>query len=95
MHDARTVIRPNRLQEKRRVSVLTPVHSTPFPLLKRSDDSLLRQTIGFSQIQWVLVLHNCGDDYAQRTVTAAMEQSGASTALFAAEVIQGDKTIPC
>lgn len=42
-----------------KASVLTPVHNTPVDLLERAYRSLLSQTVGFSNIQWVVVLHNC------------------------------------
>ena len=48
---------------KWRVSVLTPVHGTPLPLLERAFRSLKAQSFGFSRIQWVLVLHNCAESY--------------------------------
>ena len=43
------------------VSVLTPIHNTPTYLVKRAFESLLTQGIPFSEIQWVVVLHNCTD----------------------------------
>ena len=48
-----------------RVSVLTPVHHTDFSLLKRAFQSLRIQSYGFSGIEWVVVLHNCSEEYVQ------------------------------
>ncbi|MGX8686181.1 MAG: glycosyltransferase family 2 protein [bacterium] len=48
-----------------RVSVLTPVHLTDFPLFKRAFQSLKDQTFGFSGIEWIVVLHNCSQEYAR------------------------------
>lgn len=44
-------------------SVLTPIRNTPIALFERALDSLLKQSIGFSEIEWVIVLHNCTDSY--------------------------------
>ena len=50
------------------VSVLTPVHHTPISLLERAFSSLRDQSFGFENIQWVVLLHNCTDDYARQAV---------------------------
>ena len=50
------------------VSVLTPVHHTPISLLERAFSSLRDQSVGFENIQWVVLLHNCTDDYARQAV---------------------------
>lgn len=48
---------------KKRVSVLTPVHNTAIELLQKAFNSLRKQSFGFVNIQWVVVLHNCSDVY--------------------------------
>ena len=48
------------------VSVLTPIHNTSIDLVKRAFDSLLTQGMPFSEIQWVVVLHNCTDACVQQ-----------------------------
>lgn len=53
------------MKEKWKVSVLTPVHHTPIELLERAFDSLKKQSFAFSEIQWVVVLHNCRPDYVR------------------------------
>ena len=52
-----------------RVSVLTPVHHTDLSLLKRAFQSLKNQSYGFSGIEWVVVLHNCSEEYARKART--------------------------
>lgn len=51
------------MQREYTVSVLTPTHETPVPLLLRAFRSLQNQRFGFERIQWVVVLHNCGTSY--------------------------------
>ena len=51
------------MNDKWKVSVLTPVHNTPMEILERAYHSLLGQSFGFSDIQWVVVLHNCERGY--------------------------------
>ena len=51
------------------VSVLTPVHETPLPLVQRAFRSLESQSFGFDRIQWVVVLHNCTQGYKEEVAS--------------------------
>ena len=51
------------------VSVVTPFHNTRLNLFEKCVESLKSQTIGFENIEWVIVLHNSEDEY----VAAARE----------------------
>ncbi len=53
------------MQKEYSVSVLTPTHEIPVPILLRAFRSLQKQRFGFERIQWVLVLHNCGPSYKE------------------------------
>ncbi|MDO4489219.1 MAG: glycosyltransferase family A protein [Eubacteriales bacterium] len=44
-----------------KVTVITPFHNTRMELFLRTYESLKKQTIGFENIEWVIVLHNCGE----------------------------------
>lgn len=46
------------------VSVITPFHNTKMEFFKRGYDSLKRQTLGFKNIEWVVVVHNSEESYA-------------------------------
>ena len=52
-------------QARRRVSVLTPIRNTPVALFERAFESLRKQSFGFTEIEWVIVLHNCTDSYKE------------------------------
>lgn len=52
-------------QARRRVSVLTPIRNTPVALFERAFESLRKQSFGFQEIEWVIVLHNCTDSYKE------------------------------
>lgn len=45
------------------VSVVTPCHNVDMGLLTKCFDSLKGQTLGFENIEWVLVIHNCAPGY--------------------------------
>ncbi len=45
------------------VSVITPLHNVDMTLFKNCRQSMLLQTIGFENIQWIIVLHNCKPNY--------------------------------
>ena len=42
-----------------KVSVVTPFHNVEEPMFKNCVQSMLNQTIGFENIEWIVVLHNC------------------------------------
>ncbi|MBQ1336456.1 MAG: glycosyltransferase family 2 protein [Selenomonadaceae bacterium] len=45
------------------VSVVTPFHNVDMELFRRGYESLKEQTIGFSNVQWIVVLHNTEQKY--------------------------------
>ena len=53
------------MQEKKEylVSVVTPFHNVNMELFRQGYESLKSQTIGFSNIQWIVVLHNTEPKY--------------------------------
>lgn len=46
-----------------KVSVVTPFHNIDIPMFTQCADSMRAQTIGFDNVQWIIVLHNCQPDY--------------------------------
>lgn len=55
--------RPIIMQNNRyEISVVTPCHNPDMELLKRCYESLKNQTIGFENIEWILVSHNNSDE---------------------------------
>ena len=46
-----------------RISVITPFHNVDLAMFQEARDSVLAQTIGFENIQWIIVLHNCEEQY--------------------------------
>ena len=46
-----------------KVSVVTPFHNVNMELFRRGYESLKSQTIGFDNIQWIVVLHNTEPEY--------------------------------
>ena len=46
-------------------SVITPVYQTPPVLFEEAFRSLLSQTCGFESVEWLVVIHNMDDDYAE------------------------------
>ena len=47
------------------VSVVTPFHNVDMEMFSRCAESLRKQTIGFENIQWIVVLHNCDSGYKE------------------------------
>lgn len=45
------------------VSVVTPFHNVDMKFFSECAAAMRRQTIGFGNIQWIVVLHNCTDAY--------------------------------
>lgn len=46
-----------------RVSVVTPFHNVDMNMFDSCRKSMVNQTIGFENIQWIIVLHNCEEHY--------------------------------
>ena len=42
-----------------KVSVITPFHNVEMSMFQKCIDSMRCQTIGFENIEWIIVLHNC------------------------------------
>ena len=49
------------------VSVVTPFHNTDMTLFKKGFESLKKQTLGFENIEWVVVVHNSENHYLEET----------------------------
>ncbi len=45
------------------VSVVTPFHNVDIAMFRYAYESLKKQTLGFENIQWIVVLHNTEDKY--------------------------------
>ncbi len=52
-------------QEKYAISVITPYHNVDLAMFRAARDSVISQTIGFENIQWIVVLHNCEKLYLE------------------------------
>lgn len=44
------------------ISVVTPLHNTDLNVFRAGVESMKTQTLGFENIEWVVVLHNCTED---------------------------------
>ena len=55
------------------VSVVTPFHNTNLAYFSRCVDSMVKQTIGFEKVEWVITLHNSEPEYVEavHAMTAA------------------------
>ncbi|MCQ2168762.1 MAG: glycosyltransferase, partial [Bacteroidales bacterium] len=48
---------------KYKVSVVTPFHNVDMQMFCKCAESVKRQSIGFGNIEWVIVIHNCDPGY--------------------------------
>ena len=48
---------------KYKVSVITPFHNVDMQMFGKCTESVKRQSIGFGNIEWVIVIHNCDPGY--------------------------------
>ena len=46
-----------------KVSVVTPLHNVELNIFKKAYQSMKSQTIGFENIQWIVIAHNCEPHY--------------------------------
>ena len=52
--------------KKYEISVITPVHKISLPIFKRTLQAMRAQTLGFENIEWVVVVHNSPEEYEQQ-----------------------------
>lgn len=45
------------------ISVITPFHNVDYEMFNSCIDSMLKQTLGFENIEWIIALHNCDQDH--------------------------------
>jgi glycosyltransferase involved in cell wall biosynthesis len=48
-----------------KVSVVTPFHNVDMAMFEKCAASMRAQTIGFENVQWIIVIHNCDESYKQ------------------------------
>ncbi len=46
-----------------KVTLITPFHNTDMSMFRNTYRSVRNQTIGFDNIEWIIVLHNCRQEY--------------------------------
>lgn len=46
-----------------KISVITPFHNVDMDMFRSAYESMLAQTIGFENIEWIIVVHNCNPEY--------------------------------
>ena len=46
-----------------KVSVVTPFHNVELGIFEKAYQSMKSQTIGFENIQWIVIAHNCEPHY--------------------------------
>ena len=51
--------------ENYQVSVVTPFHNVDLGMFRYAYESLQKQTLGFENIQWIVVLHNTAQEYSR------------------------------
>lgn len=49
-----------------KVSVVTPFHNVDMGMFEKCAESMRRQTIGFENVEWIIVVHNCEPHYLPR-----------------------------
>ena len=52
--------------KKYEVSVITPLHNVPLHMFGRTFQSMQKQTMGFENIEWVVVVHNSSEEYERQ-----------------------------
>ena len=51
-------------KKKYKISVITPLHNVERRIFEETIASMKKQTFGFENIEWIVVLHNCSDEEA-------------------------------
>lgn len=51
-----------------KVSVVTPFHNVDMSMFQKCAEGMRNQTIGFENIEWIIVVHNSKPHYLQQIV---------------------------
>lgn len=76
-------------KEEYLVSIITPFHNTKLEFFERGYESLKRQTLGFENIEWVVVVHNSENSYVK-----AVNEMTASDTNVKVYILDNDKRTP-
>ena len=52
--------------KKYEVSVVTPIHNTNLNIFTKTAQSMRDQTLGFENIEWIVVVHNSTEEYDRK-----------------------------
>ncbi|MBR3456694.1 MAG: glycosyltransferase family 2 protein, partial [Selenomonadaceae bacterium] len=50
-------------EKEYQISVITPFHNVDIKMFRYAYESLRKQTLGFRNIEWIVVLHNTDGEY--------------------------------
>lgn len=64
---------------KYEVSIVTPYHNIDLDVFKNGFHSIKNQTLGFENIEWIIVLHNCEDNYIKGVQELAKDYENIKT----------------
>lgn len=67
------------MKKNYKVSVVTPFHNVSIPMFEKCVAGMRAQTIGFENVEWIIVLHNCDKGY--RETLSAMFEADANVML--------------
>lgn len=51
------------MDDQFQISVITPFHNVDLDFFSKCADSVINQTLGIENIQWIVVLHNCDEEH--------------------------------
>ena len=51
------------VDKKYQVSIITPFHDTDMNMFRNCAKGVFDQTLGFENIEWIVVVHNSGQEY--------------------------------
>lgn len=57
------------MENKSKVSIITPFHNVPKEMFENSFKSVINQTYGLENLEYVIVIHNCSDEYREMVLT--------------------------
>ena len=72
-----------------KISIVTPFHNVDLKMFKNAFKSMINQTYGIENIQWVIVVHNSGEEYLKgvQEITKGYES-------IVVKVLNNDKKTP-
>ena len=74
------------MKNEYKVSVITPFHNVAIEYFRKTVKSMQEQTLGFENIEWIIVFHNCEQSYIDDAMSLVKDFENVRTDIISNDV---------